>query len=66
MADPTRTVWLWRGPARTVHELDCGFLTRRVNNGLRLEDQYEQVSSDRVPVEAHRCRHCAPRVDPRR
>jgi hypothetical protein len=66
MADPTRTVWLWRGPARTVHELDCRFLTRRVNNGLRLEDQYEQVSADQVPVEAHRCRHCAPRVDSRR
>jgi hypothetical protein len=66
MAGRSRTVWLWRGSARTVHELDCRFLTRRVNNGLRLEDQYDQVEASQVPVDAHRCKHCAPRVDPTR
>jgi hypothetical protein len=62
----TRTVLLWRGERRTVHELDCRFITRRVNNGLVLEEQYDEVPVDEVPVNAHRCRHCAPRVDPRR
>jgi hypothetical protein len=63
-----RTFLLWRGSAkrrrRTVHEHDCKFLTRRVNNGLDLDEQYEVVTAAQVPVDAHRCSHCAPRVDP--
>ena len=55
----TRTMLLWRGHRRTVHELDCPFITRRVNNGLVLEDQYDEVRIEDVPADAHRCFFCA-------
>ena len=43
----TRTVLVWRGKRRTVHQLDCPFITRRINNGLTLEDQYDEVPAKR-------------------
>jgi hypothetical protein len=61
-----RKVMVWRGPARTVHELDCRFLTRRVNNGLALEDQYDEVPVSKVPVGAKWCFFCAAGVTQRR
>src|SRR3954453_22879739 len=55
----TRKVLVWRGPQRTVHELACPFITRRVNNGLVLEEHYDEVPVSEVPVDAPRCFHCA-------
>jgi hypothetical protein len=66
MVDTSGTVLLRRWNPRTVHELGCSFITRRVNNGLVLKDQYEEVHLDEVPADAPRCSFCAPRVDGRR
>lgn len=55
----TRTVLVWRGKRRTVHELDCPFIMRRSNEGLALEDHYDEVPANEVPVDAPRCFHCS-------
>jgi hypothetical protein len=62
-----RTVLINRGRGKaTIHEHSCSFITRRINNGLRLEDKYEEIAVDQVPANAVTCHWCAAPVDPRR
>jgi hypothetical protein len=50
----------------TIHEHSCSFITRRINNGLRLGDKYEEIAVDKVPPDASPCHWCAAPVDPKR
>jgi hypothetical protein len=63
----TRTVLINRGRGKpTIHERNCSFITRRINNGLRLGDKYEEIAIDDVPPDASPCHWCAAPVDPTR
>jgi hypothetical protein len=63
----TRTVLINRGQRKpTIHEHNCSFITRRINNGLRLGGKYEEIAVDKVPPDARPCHWCAAPVDPKR
>jgi hypothetical protein len=59
-----REVWVMNRRRHTVHELDCWKLHKMwANPELDLsESDYDKMRAADVPLEYHRCRHCAPGV----